>query len=205
MNETQRLLSPTGEFEDSMGKVNQYHLLKEIGSGSYGKVVLCKCEETQRYFACKIVSKNRLKKKFRWSGGEDHLQIIKKEVAILKKISLHKNVNGLVEVLDDVNEDNLYMSIILVWEYLLLVFELCEYGSIMEVRLNERTAPFSEDSARKYFRDVILGLEFCMFYHMLIDISAPQWNHSSGYQARESVIDGRSYSSDIRFWDIVHV
>lgn len=118
------LLSPLGEPEETQGKVNQYHIIKDIGSGAYGRVVLCRNEQDQRYYACKIISKSRLRKKFRWSspgsrGGlstsaesvqMDHLWSIKREVAILKKLSKHPNINALVEVLDDGKEDNLYMS-----------------------------------------------------------------------------------------------
>ena len=110
MNEQFSCISPTGEVETCQGKVNQYHLLRDIGSGAYGKVVLCRNEQTGRYYACKIISKNRLKKKFRWHVNADHLESVKREIAILKKISKHRNINALVEVLDDGREDNLYMS-----------------------------------------------------------------------------------------------
>jgi hypothetical protein len=108
MNESQSFFTPWG-LEQSQGKVNQYHLIREIGAGAFGKVMLCKSEESERYYACKIISKNRLKKQFRWSNA-DHLHTIKREIAILKKISKHPNINALVEVLDDGSEDNLYMS-----------------------------------------------------------------------------------------------
>lgn len=108
--ESTTMASPTGFIEDSLKKVNQYHMLQEIGSGAYGRVVLCRHEDTGRYFACKIISKSRLKKKFRWTNG-DHLNLIKTEIAILKKLSKHRNINALIEVLEDAKEDNLYMSI----------------------------------------------------------------------------------------------
>ncbi|KAI9096416.1 kinase-like domain-containing protein [Phlyctochytrium arcticum] len=157
MHETSHtLFSPLGEPEETQGKVNQYHIIRDIGSGAYGRVVLCRNEQDQRYYACKIVSKSRLRKKFRWSnvGGngsshDDHLASIKKEVAILKKLSKHPNINALVEVLDDGKEDNLYM-----------IFELCEFGPIMNLQLKESVSPFCEDLARRYFRDVVLGLEY---------------------------------------------
>ncbi|KAJ3328209.1 hypothetical protein HDU76_010389 [Blyttiomyces sp. JEL0837] len=39
----------------------------------------------------------------------DPLHAVKREIAILKKLSKHPNINCLVEVLDDAKEDNLYM------------------------------------------------------------------------------------------------
>lgn len=52
----------------------------------------------------------------------------------------------LVEVLDDPNEDNLC-----------LVFEYFEKGTVIEIPTD---APLSEEQARKYFRDLTLGIEF---------------------------------------------
>ncbi|KAI8594050.1 hypothetical protein BDZ88DRAFT_402424 [Geranomyces variabilis] len=163
---------PLAGIEESQGKVNQYHIIKDIGSGAYGRVVLCRNEQDQRYYACKIVSKARLRKKFRWSGGgrsgqgggssdseckdTDHLSSIKREVAILKKLSKHPNINALVEVLDDGKEDNLYM-----------IFELCEYGPVMKLHMRDNVNPLSEDLARHYFRDVVLGLEYLHYKRII--------------------------------------
>ncbi|KXS19935.1 kinase-like protein [Gonapodya prolifera JEL478] len=156
----------------SHGAVNQYELLREIGSGSYGRVVLAYSHEAGRYYACKVISKSRLRRKFRWSAsnggspvrsiaepasgvsvesvsGPQWMENVKREVAILKKLSNHPNINQLVEVLDDARDDSLYM-----------VFELCEYGAVMKIQLGEPVRPFTEELARKYFRDILLGLEF---------------------------------------------
>ncbi|ORY37590.1 kinase-like protein [Rhizoclosmatium globosum] len=150
------------EDDNLEGKINQYLILREIGSGAYGKVNLCKSENDRRYYACKVVSKSKLKKKFRWNCTPmlgprsmvtekevDPIQNIRREVAILKKLSKHPNINALVEVLDDENDDNLYMF-----------FELCEYGPVMVIKIHERPRPFSESLARVYFRDVLLGIEY---------------------------------------------
>lgn len=48
-----------------------------------------------------------------------------------------------------------------------LVFELCEYGPIMQVLINEPVRPFSEILARTHFRDVVLGLEYRIFLFLL--------------------------------------
>ncbi|KAI8851477.1 kinase-like domain-containing protein [Chytridium lagenaria] len=140
-----RVVSPHGQPEDSQGKVNQYLILRDIGRGSFGRVT---------YFACKIISKSRLKRQFRFSN--DHLSSVKKEIAILKKLSRHPNINALVEVLSDDNEDNLYM-----------IFELCEYGPVMNLKTNETVRPFDENLARKYFRDMILGIEYLHKKHVI--------------------------------------
>ncbi|VVC88304.1 unnamed protein product [Leptidea sinapis] len=70
--------------------------------------------------------------------------IIYREIAVLKKLD-HPNVVKLVEVLDDPAEDQLY-----------LVFQLLEGGPVVEVPSEQ---PLSEDLARKYFRDALLGVD----------------------------------------------
>jgi serine/threonine protein kinase len=101
------------------------------------------------------VRKREVEKMEEKEGGEVKVDEdgcdIRREIAILKKIS-HPNINAMVEVLDDVKEDNLYM-----------IFELCEYGPLMKIKLNNPITPYSEDYSRKLFRDVILGLEYLHF------------------------------------------
>lgn len=77
------------------------------------------------------------------------LQKIYREIAILKKLD-HPNIVKLVEVLDDPVEDHLY-----------LVFELLERGQVLEVPTDK---PLSEEEAWTYFRDVVLGIEYCKYF-----------------------------------------
>uniref|UniRef100_A0A2K5HPR8 Protein kinase domain-containing protein n=1 Tax=Colobus angolensis palliatus TaxID=336983 RepID=A0A2K5HPR8_COLAP len=70
------------------------------------------------------------------------LERVYQEIAILKKLD-HVNVVKLIEVLDDPAEDNLYLG-----------------EPVMEVPCDK---PFSEEQARLYLRDVILGLEYLHF------------------------------------------
>lgn len=80
------------------------------------------------------------------------LQRVYREIAVLKKLD-HPNVVKLVEVLDDPDEDHLYM-----------VFELLERGQVLEVPTDK---PLSEEQAWNYFRDVILGIEYCEYLIIL--------------------------------------
>lgn len=107
----------------------------------------------------KILSKKRLVKKAgmfgrlppRWIGKSNSsglltpLERVYREIAVLKKLD-HPNVVKLVEVLDDPEEDQLY-----------LVFELLE-KEILSIPTQE---PLSENETWSYFRDVILGIEYC--------------------------------------------
>jgi len=68
----------------------------------------------------------------------------------MKKLN-HPNLVSLVEVLDDPEEDSLYM-----------VMEMCKKGVVMQVGLEERADPYTEEQSRCWFRDMILGLEYRM-------------------------------------------
>ncbi len=76
------------------------------------------------------------------------LYLIKEEVAVMKKLN-HGNLVSLIEVLDDPNEDSLYM-----------VLEMCKKGVIMKVGMDERADPYDDESCRYWFRDLILGIEY---------------------------------------------
>ncbi|XP_008426373.1 calcium/calmodulin-dependent protein kinase kinase 1 isoform X2 [Poecilia reticulata] len=149
-------------------QLNQYKLKSEIGKGSYGVVKLAYNEDDDKHYAMKVLSKKRLMKQCGFprrppprgpkaAQGEQPkvlgpLERVYQEIAILKKLD-HINIVKLVEVLDDPSEDNLYM-----------VFELMRKGPVMEVPTE---TPFSEEQARQYFRDIVLGIEY-LHYQKII-------------------------------------
>jgi [calcium/calmodulin-dependent protein kinase] kinase len=74
--------------------------------------------------------------------------LIREEIAIMKKLN-HPNLVALLEVLDDPNEDSLYM-----------VLEMCKKGVVMKVGMNEKADPYPPEDCRCWFRDLILGIEY---------------------------------------------
>ena len=66
----------------------------------------------------------------------------------MKKLN-HQNLVSLLEVLDDPEEDSLYM-----------VLEMCKKGVIMKVGMHEPADPYDDESCRCWFRDLILGIEY---------------------------------------------
>ncbi|KAL8734918.1 MAG: hypothetical protein Q9166_001270 [cf. Caloplaca sp. 2 TL-2023] len=80
--------------------------------------------------------------------GGNSLNLIKEEIAIMKKLN-HGNLVSLIEVLDDPDEDSLYM-----------VLEMCKKGVIMKVGVDETADPYDEKLCRYWFRDLILGIEY---------------------------------------------
>ena len=149
--------SAAGEIITSEEKVNQYHLYNTIGTGAFGRVVLARDDQNDEYFACKIISKKRLLKKLRFLplSGNERLEIIKAEIAILKKVSHHPNIITLVEVLESNTDENLYMF-----------FELC-LRPVMVITLGVPATIIPNHIAHKYFRDVVLGLEFLHFNNII--------------------------------------
>ncbi|KAL8973121.1 MAG: hypothetical protein Q9183_000141 [Haloplaca sp. 2 TL-2023] len=81
-------------------------------------------------------------------GQGDSLYLIKEEIAIMKKLD-HPNLVNLIEVLDDPDEDSLYM-----------VLEMCKKGVIMKVGIDETADPYDEELCRYWFRDLLLGIEY---------------------------------------------
>lgn len=102
--------------------------------------------------------------------GTNPLDKVYREIALLKKLD-HPNVVKLVEVLEDPDEDHLYLGTSFSNTYLFpcdfkhsrnmmfyAVFELLERGEVMQV---PGDPPMAETKARSYFRDILLGLEYC--------------------------------------------
>lgn len=80
---------------------------------------------------------------------KDPLFLIRQEVAIMKKLD-HPHLVQLIEVLDDPLEDSLYM-----------VLEMCKRGVIMDVGLGKAAQPYDEKTCRRWFRHLILAIEYC--------------------------------------------
>lgn len=68
----------------------------------------------------------------------------------MKKLD-HNNLVSLIEVLDDPDEDSLYM-----------VMEMCKKGVVMTVNIDQVADPYDLEICRCWFRDMILGVEYRM-------------------------------------------
>lgn len=86
--------------------INDYELIEKLGSGQHGTVKLGKNLQTGDLIAVKIV--RRFSKKVRLGRTGDPSDMIKKEVAILKK-ARHGNVVSLLEVIDDDEFEKVYL------------------------------------------------------------------------------------------------
>ncbi|EDV22423.1 uncharacterized protein TRIADDRAFT_28940 [Trichoplax adhaerens] len=140
-------------------QINQYKIGEELGRGSYGLVKVASNEDDHVDYAIKIISKVKMKKRAALTGRRvemrklgkvvDPFESIYREIAIMKKLN-HKNIVQLIEVLNDTNNDYFYM-----------VYELLSKGAVMPEIPTDNT--FSEELSRRYFRDIVLGIEFLHF------------------------------------------
>ncbi|KAI1822962.1 kinase-like domain-containing protein [Xylaria intraflava] len=80
--------------------------------------------------------------------AKDALYLIRAEIAIMKKLD-HPNLVALIEVLDDPEDDSLYM-----------VLEMCKRGVVMNIDLNQPAIPYNNELCRTWFRDLVLGIEY---------------------------------------------
>lgn len=162
-------------------QLNNYILKETLGNGSYGLVRHCTDQTTNIDYAIKVISKKRIKAKAGFSGkkqlmrgpargtppakkmlgnGPNPLNGIHREIAILKKCE-HDNIVCLKEVIDDNEspEQNIY-----------LVFELMDNGQVMEepnMSNKAQVATLPEESCKRFFRDLILGLEYLHFQKII--------------------------------------
>ncbi|KAH6578779.1 hypothetical protein BASA61_000008 [Batrachochytrium salamandrivorans] len=111
MLEVKETLDAVVTEEDSGDRqLNQYHIKRVLGSGSFGTVHL------------RVEGRSRGASLTSSGGGhaavtkavQNPIDLVRGEIAILKKLC-HRNIVKLFEVLDDPNQDSLFM-----------VFELCE-------------------------------------------------------------------------------
>ncbi|KTW27364.1 hypothetical protein T552_02343 [Pneumocystis carinii B80] len=162
--------------DDSTRMVSKYDIREEIGHGSFGSVNRCIDVLTGKEYAIKEFSKVQLRKVYgnsRLSHSRcesdsfiynndislyRHIKnnyeennpffYIRKEIDIMKKIN-HRNIVNMIDALDDPNGDSLY-----------IVLEMCEKGVLMDLGMNKTATPYSETECRKWFRDLMLGVEY---------------------------------------------
>ncbi|KAI8882906.1 Pkinase-domain-containing protein [Backusella circina FSU 941] len=151
------LSAKTIETKEGLKKIDHYLLKQELGRGSFGIVHRGIDTHSFKEYAIKEFSKSRLKRKEqlqklskRRNGllSTNSIDLIRSELAILKKLS-HPNVIRLYQVLDDPDFDSIYM-----------VLEMMKKGPLMDM---ENPTAFSEEEARYYFRQIILGIEYLHF------------------------------------------
>lgn len=152
-----KLTIETDSHSDRKILNKRYKILKKIGQGQFGKVLLAlDIDDTDRngnkpaYVAIKTI--NRLDKtKLITKDYLSHTTKIKREIQIMKECH-HPNVVKLYKVIDDLKYDKI-----------LLVLEFCELGEIDWKRYNHYHEKYDKRNGltlNKLLRDVANGLEY---------------------------------------------
>lgn len=144
--------------------VNQYRVLGTLGQGSYGKVLRVRDQINHEIYAMKILNKGKLAKQSQGlrrirtapanaMGGTPAEDPIHHEIAIMKQLT-HPNLVTLIEIMDDPDDNTLYV-----------VMEYMEKGSVLPEMPPCKVA--CENKSRKYFRDILIGLEYLHSHHII--------------------------------------
>lgn len=127
----------SGSMSPGKFTINDYNIIKTIGKGSYGKVVLAKKVNGSRNYAIKIIEKQFIER-------EDKIDQIHIERQILSKLS-HPNIIKLFNTFHDKNR-------------LYYVFEYAEKGDLKEY-LNIHGLP-SYNMSKFIISEIINALEY---------------------------------------------
>lgn len=119
-------------------RVGPYIVTSTLGQGTFGKVKLAQHQETGIEYAIKILDKSDIK-------ANELTVNVRREIAIMKALN-HNNIVNLREVLS--SKTKLY-----------IVMDLVRGGELFEQI--ERRGELDEKLARKYFQQLIDGVDYC--------------------------------------------
>lgn len=119
-------------------RVGPYIVTSTLGQGTFGKVKLAQHQETGVEYAIKILDKSDIK-------ANELTVNVRREIAIMKALN-HRNIVNLREVLS--SKSKLY-----------IVMDLVRGGELFEQI--ERKGELDEKLARKYFQQLIDGIDYC--------------------------------------------
>ncbi|OQV17036.1 Calcium/calmodulin-dependent protein kinase kinase 2 [Hypsibius exemplaris] len=126
-------------------QMNDYRIsFDTMGGGRLSEVRVAFRETDQTQYAVKILSKKKLQNyNLLLRTSRNPLEEAYREIGILQRLD-HPNVINLVEVVDSPND-----------EYIYIVFELLDQA-LMDLPTE---APFTEREARKFFQEILCGVE----------------------------------------------
>jgi serine/threonine protein kinase len=123
--------------------INQYVVIKKIGSGSQGTILLASDKENNLFAIKKIINK----KKISFQKNDD-TNYIKNEISIMKRID-HDNVISLHEVIEDQKRNIIY-----------IVMPYMEKGQIINKINNDTYEILPIEKIIKYTKQIISGLRY---------------------------------------------
>lgn len=143
------LVEPTGEDISS-----RYALGAELGRGEFGITYLCTDKSTGEVFACKSISKKKLRTAV-------DIEDVRREVDIMRHLPGHPNIVKLKDTYEDEGDVH-------------LVMELCEGGELFD-RIVAR-GHYTERAAAAITKTIIEVVQVCC-----PSLNPPQLHHPSLY------------------------
>ncbi|CAN6454139.1 unnamed protein product [Victoria cruziana] len=160
------LSNPTGHDIES-----RYELGHELGRGEFGITYLCTDRETQEVFACKSISKKKLR-------TQVDIEDVRREVAIMKHLPKHPNIVSLKNTYEDDNAVH-------------LVMELCEGGELFD-RIVAR-GHYTERAAAVVTRTIVEVVQVLHYRERFTEIVGSPY-----YMAPEVL--KRNYGPEVDVW-----
>ncbi|ORC92268.1 protein kinase domain [Trypanosoma theileri] len=120
--------------------INDYVVLRNIGRGSHGRVVLVQHQETKELYAMKIL-------KFGKKLNERQLKVIRSEIAVLKRVS-HPHVVRLHEVIGDKCHKRIF-----------LILQYVSGGTIARSVTTTTIVPIPEAQLRQYTKQILSAIK----------------------------------------------
>ncbi|QCE05263.1 calcium-dependent protein kinase [Vigna unguiculata] len=117
----------------------RYELGKELGRGEFGVTYLCRDKETKEEWACKSISKKKLRTAI-------DIEDVRREVEIMRHLPKHPNIVSLKDTFEDDNAVH-------------LVMELCEGGELFD-RIVAR-GHYTERAAASVVKTIVEVVQMC--------------------------------------------
>ena len=127
-------MKPTQEELICPNKIGPYQLKGTIGKGAFGTVKLAFRQDTQMYYACKIITKHRIDAMTDKSRFEQ-------EIRVMQQLH-HPRIVQLYGILKDTI--NYY-----------IITEFCPNGELFQQIVQQKKLP--EDHARIFFKQILNG------------------------------------------------
>ena len=121
----------------SVGMIGQYRLLGPIGHGAFSIVRLCQSLRTNRYYACKIIARNRLLMHNLESRFENEIRINQQ---------LHHP--GTVQLFDLIKDDSYYY----------IIMEFCPNGELFSHVVDQ--GRLDENTAKYFISQILFALQY---------------------------------------------
>lgn len=165
---------------------DKYRIGKELGRGEFGITHQCFNLETGETFACKMISKSKLR-------TEIDIEDVRREVEIMRHLPEHPNIVTFKEAYED--KENIY-----------LVMELCEGGELFD-RIVSR-GHYTERAAAKMTKTIIEVCKVCKKHGVIHRDLKPEnflFKDKSEGSELKAIDFGLSifFESDQRFSEIV--